>query len=657
MPPICSPTVRHSAHLKQLSKISAGLNMSKLPPPLLPLLPQPPQPPQPSQPLESSRSRGRARARGRVRGATVTRGRGRGGGGGGTDHPDPPQHQSATDLDNNNITDPEDWSITHEDDTSFVPAKIRWDTTDFDGTTILVSWLATHPADCRVLFSDNKKNCSTVIGTDRPLGKSKANIYLVIARHVFENDPTYGTWYAVEGNQPKFKQAIANHLAYLRGKYKAATNRFWMTGAGINPLDPLSQVNLQGKFYFKLFKLSDQARTITAQVSSEFPWFEDLDALWKDNPAFAPKTFSSIPGNDCAGALHALTQPKHKQTSRPTSKQVASHPANSSAAADDSMVCSQEKRKRRAPNFEPNDAPHPTASQDLSNTNSNLDNMDADLNDMYADNSPGKGMLPATFIGGHNPPYDHTYDDFDPVLEERDTGNWDDGAEELEMEVDNKEQDNTQRPSNKHPHQRSPSPSHTFKPTHHTPQYDCREAAFTGKSRVARAMEHGSPCAKKPVSMSSLSANTPSASAWTFTSSPGMVSQDSQTSLRPSWKKAAHKRSLLGRVQSGTSDVLEQVSSLTNDMSYIYSAKESASEYKIAKVNALCHERNIQFQREQGVIERNEAASVHQQSQEAKALELHLLEAQAKVQSEKAAALRLEIELITLKEGSSLKET
>ncbi|KAG1903182.1 uncharacterized protein F5891DRAFT_1185816 [Suillus fuscotomentosus] len=614
MPPIRSPTVRHSACLKQLSKISAGLNMSELPPP----------------PLHRCHNHHNHHNHNNLWNLCIAGG-GLGLGG------ESPQHQSATDLDNNNTTGPEDWPITHEDNTSFVPTKIRWDTTNFDGTTILVSWLAAHPADC----------CARV----------KPDIYLVIARHVFENDPTYGTRYTVEGNQPKFGQAIANCLAYLRGKYKAATDRFGMTGAGVNPLDPLSQVNLRGKFYFKLFKLSDQARTITAQVLSEFTWFEDLDALWKDNPAFAPKTFSSIPGNDRTGALHALTQPKHKQTSHPTGKQVASHPANSSATADDSMVRSQAKGKGKAPNFEPDDAPHPTASQDLSNTNPNLDDMDADLDDMYTDNSPDKGMPPATFIGGHNPPYDPTYNNFDPALEERDTRNWDDGAEELEMEVDNEEQDNTQCPSNKHPHQRSPSLSHAFKPTHCTPQYDRREAAFTGKSHVARSMDHGSPRAKKPASMSSLSVNTPSTSTWTFASSPSMVSQDSQTSLRPGRKKAAHKCSLSGHVQLGTSDVLDQVSSLTNDMSYIYSAKESASEYKIAKVNVLCHECNIQFQWEQGVIEHSEAASVHQWSQEAKALELHLLKAQAKVQSEKAAALHLEIELITLKEGSSSKET
>ncbi|KAG2090486.1 uncharacterized protein F5147DRAFT_780294 [Suillus discolor] len=132
-------------------------------------------------------------------------------------------------------------------------------------------------------------------------------------------------------------------------------------------------------------------------------------------------------------------------------------------------------------------------------------------------------------------------------------------AEEMEMEVDNEEQDNTQHPSNKRPHQ----------------------------SMIVVKQP------SLPASMASLSANTPSSSARTLASSSHMISQDSQTSLRTGQKKTAHKCSLSGRVQSGTLDVLDQVGSLTDDMSYIYSVKESAPKYKIAKVNALHHEHNI----------------------------------------------------------------
>lgn len=70
-------------------------------------------------------------------------------------------------------------------------------------------------------------------------------------------------------------------------------------------------------------------------------------------------------------------------------------------------------------------------------------------------------------------------------------------------------------------------------------------------------------------------------------------------------------------------------------MSYIYTAKAAASEYKIAKVNANRHQHDIDFQCEQAEKERVEAAIVHQHTQEAMTLDLQVLEAQAKVQAEK----------------------
>ncbi|KAG2348482.1 hypothetical protein BDR05DRAFT_995867 [Suillus weaverae] len=164
-----------------------------------------------------------------------------------------------------------------------------------------------------------------------------------------------------------------------------------MTGAGINPLDPLTKDNLQ------------------AQVASEFPWFEDLDVLWKDNPAFSPKTFSSAPGKDCAGGLQALTQP----------------------------------------------TPHTTASDTCVLNNSNLNDTNANIDDMDMnpdlDDSPNKGT-PAAAIEDYNPAYDNydpMHDDHDPSLEDCDytmgQGGWDGGTEEMEMEEDNYgEQDNIQ---------------------------------------------------------------------------------------------------------------------------------------------------------------------------------------------------------------------
>ncbi|KAG2031093.1 hypothetical protein BDR03DRAFT_1016412 [Suillus americanus] len=84
-------------------------------------------------------------------------------------------------------------------------------------------------------------------------------------------------------------------------------------------------------------------------------------------------------------------------------------------------------------------------------------------------------------------------------------------------------------------------------------------------------------------------------------------------------------------------DVQGQVKSLIDGMSYIYTVKAAASEYKIAKADK----------------ESGEAAVVPQRVQEAKVLEIQVLEAQARVQAEKKAALQLKIELLKLKGGTA----
>ncbi|KAG1874909.1 hypothetical protein F4604DRAFT_1925066 [Suillus subluteus] len=116
-------------------------------------------------------------------------------------------------------------------------------------------------------------------------------------------------------------------------------------------------------------------------------------------------------------------------------------------------------------------------------------------------------------------------------------------------------------------------------------------------------------------------------------------------------RRTSQKSGLSQCLDAEMEDVKGQVQSLTDAMSYIYTAKAAALEYKIAKVNANRHQHDIEFQREQAEKECGDAAVVHQCTQEAKALKLQVLEAQARVQAEKKAALQLEIELLKLKGG------
>ncbi|KAG1795227.1 uncharacterized protein BJ212DRAFT_1306655 [Suillus subaureus] len=102
-----------------------------------------------------------------------------------------------------------------------------------------------------------------------PSGSNKGKIHAVITKHIFEKDEMYKSMYAED--QAKFTQAMGNRLTYyvshilpppfLKGKYKTNCAHFKQTGAGINPEDPGTAVNL------------------LAQVLNDFPWYEDLDEI------------------------------------------------------------------------------------------------------------------------------------------------------------------------------------------------------------------------------------------------------------------------------------------------------------------------------------------------------------------------------------------
>ncbi|KAG1787879.1 uncharacterized protein HD556DRAFT_1448385 [Suillus plorans] len=120
-------------------------------------------------------------------------------------------------------------------------------------------------------------------------------------RCVSEKDGEYEMLYS-EG-PAKFMQAMLNRLTYLRNKYKKLHGRFSKTSMDIDPSQPNTSNNL------------------LEQVISEFPWYEVLNGIWKNNPTYAPKTFLSAPGADHASDMIALTlKCKGKQVYIPPSE-------------------------------------------------------------------------------------------------------------------------------------------------------------------------------------------------------------------------------------------------------------------------------------------------------------------------------------------------
>ncbi|KAG2108252.1 uncharacterized protein F5147DRAFT_652971 [Suillus discolor] len=193
---------------------------------------------------------------------------------------------------------------------------------------------------------------------------------------------------------------------------------------------------------------------------------------------------------------------------------------------------------------------------------------------------------------------------------------------------------------NKHPLS-SPSPPRTH--THNCPSLG------TFKTHTDRAMGRGPMRSPNPPSCIALS----SMKTTTCSTSSGLSSPSSSSHLQTTLNDSGAKKSHLGKnIGLEVGSICGKVEMLTNNMSYIYTAKAAASEYKIAKVNALHQEGDLDFQCEKAQLERSEAIVVHQRCQESKTLDLQVLEAQAKVHAEhKAATLQLKIELLKLKGG------
>ncbi|KAG2040830.1 hypothetical protein BDR03DRAFT_1007614 [Suillus americanus] len=227
------------------------------------------------------------------------------------------------DLANTPQTTPTSTAV--HDDTPTSRVLIRWGS---GHTNTLVQFLDTHPAHCHVLFNESKKARDPTINEPSPSG-NKSKIWADIAQQVFENDAEYGSMYVEEKN--KFMQVVSNHLSYLRTKYKEYHSHFKQTGAGVNPLDASEQVLL------------------------EFPWFDMLDGLWKDNPAYALTMISSALGLDHASGMAALTAGKGKGQQIVPPPPVPSHIDEDSAEIPDVFLnnipgpVAQGKGKEKAP--------------------------------------------------------------------------------------------------------------------------------------------------------------------------------------------------------------------------------------------------------------------------------------------------------------------
>ncbi|KAF9230417.1 hypothetical protein BU15DRAFT_69214 [Melanogaster broomeanus] len=95
----------------------------------------------------------------------------------------------------------------------------------------------------------------------------------------FEHDSVYSEAYKADPD--KFQVCVGNRLGTLKASYRKYRNRFKQSGEGVDPGDPR---------YANLLEV----------VTTEFPYFSDLDSLWRGNPSYDANLISSAPNKNHA---------------------------------------------------------------------------------------------------------------------------------------------------------------------------------------------------------------------------------------------------------------------------------------------------------------------------------------------------------------------
>ncbi|KAG1809036.1 hypothetical protein EV424DRAFT_1543181 [Suillus variegatus] len=553
------------------------------------------------------------------------------------------------------------------------PATISWHNVPMR-TNKLVNFLVEHPPDCAILFAtESKKSSNYHADLGRASGKDKGEIYSVIAKVIFHDDATYGSWYAT--NPIKFRDSVANRIASLRTKFRDIRAEFESTGAGIVPIDSETSDNLHRK------------------IEKEFPWYNDLYRIWGSNPSFSAKTSSSKPGADHAGDLFALTRPAGGSWNPPSGTHpqlniIIPNPAIGSAGspqldytvrpsgpstsrAGDNTHVQQTDYARPPPSVGGSSADSPVQTPYVPLPRSGpVTPLEPNHSPQYAQGASGAGSSPQRGFSqapasncagsttssplhfGHTPlpPSSRSFghedyspaplgSDYDPPFDDGPLahGMGDlcmDDTDEVHRDEENVYNlDSPPRSKKARGKKRqlpsSPTPSPPKAPPPRTSNHDSRSSF---KSHVNHVIMRESASSPTSSSKASLQRSNPS--------SPRQASPTSQTSLseRPSSRESVKKRL--------RTEVQEQVEMLNDDLESVHSEKLTLYQLKnerlMVKLNANRQDKEHHFIREERAHERADAALVHQRLQESKDQEIRLREADAK-------ALELERQVMLLR--------
>ncbi|KAF9504192.1 hypothetical protein BS47DRAFT_1368971 [Hydnum rufescens UP504] len=143
----------------------------------------------------------------------------------------------------------------------------------------------------------------------------KSDHHLALAEVIFKDDKVFGSeWIA---NPTQLATSVSGRMDALKHDYKKYQSELNGTGGGVTTEqweDDPDVANRIGKCLLcSLFSVFTNT-LLSAEINKEFPWYDDLHAMWRDNPAYNPLVVTNVETKSSAKCVEELSAILHRKT-------------------------------------------------------------------------------------------------------------------------------------------------------------------------------------------------------------------------------------------------------------------------------------------------------------------------------------------------------
>ncbi|KAF9506509.1 hypothetical protein BS47DRAFT_1367344 [Hydnum rufescens UP504] len=146
-------------------------------------------------------------------------------------------------------------------------------------------------------------------------GVPKSDHHLALAEVIFKDDKVFGSeWIA---NPTRLATSVSGRMDALKRDYKKYQSELNGTGGGVTTEqreDDPDVANQIGKCLLcSLFSVFTNT-LLSVAINKEFPWYDDLHAMWRDNPAYNPLAVTNVETKSSAEHVEELSAILHRKT-------------------------------------------------------------------------------------------------------------------------------------------------------------------------------------------------------------------------------------------------------------------------------------------------------------------------------------------------------